>query len=133
MAGKRVLSIGNCAYDHGNIARILAHHFSAEVVPAATWEEAQRLLAQGHFDLVLVNRIFDADGSSGLEVIRLLKSQPGTQNLPVMLISNYEEAQQQAQALGAVRGFGKASLEHGSTLELLRPYLRSEPASAASS
>ena len=43
--------------------------------------------------------------------------------LPVMLVSNYPDAQQEAQAAGAVPGFGKAQVSSPETLDLLRTYL----------
>ena len=45
-------------------------------------------LRAGEFDLVLVNRVLDADGSSGLDLIRAIKADPDLANVPVMLVSN---------------------------------------------
>src|SRR5437879_6480114 len=100
MTAKRVLSVGQCFADHGGITRTLTRHFTAEVVPAATVEEVKDQLRQGTFDLILVNRIFDADGSSGLDMIDQLKKDNVSRAIPVMLVSNYEDAQQQAVAKG---------------------------------
>jgi CheY-like chemotaxis protein len=123
MSAKRVLSIGQCDYDHGNIARTLRHHFGAEVVPAATAEEGFTHLRQGAFHLVLINRILDMNGADGHAIITRLKSDEALQSVPVMLVSNYEDAQAKAVAAGALPGIGKASLTHGATLELLREHL----------
>ena len=43
--------------------------------------------------------------------------------VPVMLISNYPEAQEKAVSDGAVRGFGKAVLDDPATVELLAAFL----------
>jgi CheY-like chemotaxis protein len=67
-------------------------------------------LRQGTFALVLVNRVFDADGSSGLELIRTLKADEALKAVPVMLVSNYDDAQAQAAEVGALPGFGKSAL-----------------------
>lgn len=123
MSARRVLSVGNCAFDHGNIARFLRQQFGAEVVPAAGLDEALQRLRSASFDLVLVNRVLDADGSSGHEVIRRIKSEPDLKGVAVMLISNFVDAQDQAVTLGAVRGFGKNDLNRPETVELLRPFL----------
>jgi len=40
-----------------------------------------------------------------------------------MLVSNFADAQDQAVALAAVRGFGKADLQAPSIVDLLRPFL----------
>lgn len=72
---------------------------------ATAWE-----LRQGAYDLVLVNRVLDEDSSSGLDLIRQLKADPALARIPVLLVSNYVDAQAQAVALGALRGFGKNDL-----------------------
>jgi two-component system chemotaxis response regulator CheY len=119
----RVLSVGQCSLDHGTISRALRDDFAAEVVPASSSDQALTLLRQGAFDLVLVNRIFDADGESGLELIRQLKADDGLRQVPVMLVSNFADAQQKAVAAGAEAGFGKASLAAAETRAKLKPYL----------
>ena len=68
------------------------------------------------YDLVLVNRVLDEDGSSGLELIRALKHDPALADVPVMLVSNHADAQEAAFDLGASPGFGKASLHSDATL-----------------
>lgn len=120
MAGKRVLSVGQCQFDHGGITSRLGEVFGAVVVPADHAAQALAQLDHERFDLVLVNRIFDADGGSGIDLIRCLNS-PGRP--PRMLVSNLAEAQDQAVAAGAVRGFGKAELREPSLVETLKPFL----------
>jgi two-component system chemotaxis response regulator CheY len=113
--------VGQCGYDHGQISRSLARALDAEFVRAET--HAQALLAlqsQGPFDLVLVNRVGDADGAPGLDLIRRLKADPGSSQVPVMLVSNYQDAQLQAMEAGALRGFGKSDLGSGREIEALR-------------
>jgi two-component system chemotaxis response regulator CheY len=61
-------------------------------------------------DLVLVNRIGDDDGASGLELIRTIKADPALSTLHVMLVSNFADAQTEAIGLGALPGFGKSEL-----------------------
>ena len=123
MSTKRVLSVGQCCADHGAITRTIQGHFDATVVPADDLAEARAQLREGAFDLVLVNRILDADGSSGLDVVKQLKADEASRDLPVMLVSNYEESQQQAVQAGAVRGFGKGALGQPQTIARLRTYL----------
>lgn len=111
MSTKQILSIGQCFADHGAIERTFQKHFAAEVIGADTASEALDLLRQQSFHLILVNRVFDADGAGGIEFVRQLKANE-QQTVPVMLVSNYEDAQRQAVAAGAVPGFGKAALGH---------------------
>jgi two-component system chemotaxis response regulator CheY len=110
MSVRRVLSVGQCGPDHGSISRTLSQAFGVEVVAADTATEALEQLRQQSFALVLVNRVFDWDGSSGLDLIRQVKNDPETSQVPVMLVSNLADAQQQAIGAGALPGFGKASL-----------------------
>ncbi len=116
MPGARILDVGQCGFDHGSIARFLKKVYGAEVTGADTAGEALATLRAGGFDLVLVNRLFDGDGSPGVALIRTIKADPDLANLPVLLVSNYPEAQAEAQTLGALAGFGKADLRAGKPL-----------------
>jgi CheY-like chemotaxis protein len=123
MTAKRVLSVGQCWADHRKIARTL-EPFSAEVVSADTTEEAVAQLRAGPpFALVLVNRVYDGDGSSGMDLIRQMKADPALEAVPVMLVSNYDDAQEEAVAAGAAPGFGKSALYGPLVVERVRAFL----------
>ncbi len=126
MASRRVLSVGQCFANHSSIRRTLEEHFAVEVIPAATMAEVKARLQEDRFDLILVNRIFDADGVSGLGLIEQLKQDEKTQDMPVMLVINYEDAQKEAVARGALPGFGKASLGQPQMLGRLRKVLENQ-------
>jgi CheY-like chemotaxis protein len=121
---KRVLSVGQCFADHSSLSRVLRSSFAAEVVGADTSRETLDQLRQEAFALVLVNRVFDADGTSGLDLIRAIKADDKLRSVPVMLVSNYEDAQAQAVQAGAVPGFGKAALGQPHMLARVESYLR---------
>lgn len=123
MADKKVLSVGQCNYDHGNISRALKGSFGAEVVRVDTADEALAKMKGEPFALVLVNRVFDSDGGSGLDLIRQAKADEAIAGQPMMLVSNFPEAQAEAVSAGAVPGFGKASLDRPETAEALKRYL----------
>ena len=59
--------------------------------------------------LALVNRVLDGrfDSAGGIELIRRLAGDP-SHKAALMLISNYPEAQAQAEQAGAAPGFGKS-------------------------
>ncbi|MDB5344189.1 MAG: hypothetical protein JWP89_2566 [Schlesneria sp.] len=120
---KHVLSVGQCGFDHSAIDRFLGQHFEVKVTPSATAVDATRQLRQQIYDLILVNRQFDADGSEGLDFIRQLKAAPNLQTIPVMLVTNFREYAQQAESLGAVPGFGKSELGLPALAKRLVPYL----------
>ncbi len=118
----RILDVGQCGMDHGSISRHLTKGYRAEVARAHSAAEALKLLQGGQFDLVLVNRVFDRDGSPGLDLIRTIKADPALADLPVMLVSNYPTAQADARTLGALPGFGKDDLR-SATIPALRDAL----------
>lgn len=124
MSSKRVLSIGQCGADHASISSTLRRNFDAEVVAASSAQAALERLRREAFALVLVNRVFDADGSSGLDLIRHVRGDERLRSIPVMLVSNYSDAQAEAVAVGAVPGFGKGRLGQPEMLERVRPFLQ---------
>jgi len=80
-------------------------------------------LREGTFDLVLVNRVLDADGSDGVEIIEQMKSEPALESIPVMLVTNYLEHQERAVEAGAEPGFGKDELNGPDTRRRLESFL----------
>jgi CheY-like chemotaxis protein len=121
---KRVLSVGQCYADQYTITRFLRDTFGAEVIAADSTRQALDQARRETFTLILVNRVFDADGSSGLEFIQTVKADEQLRAVPIMLVSNYDDAQAQAVQAGAVHGFGKAALSHPQTMARLEPHLR---------
>lgn len=120
---KTVLGVGNCSFDHGNIAALILANFDAEVVAASLKDEAMEKLRSDSFDLVLVNRKLTQDLGDGLELIERIKADPQLAQTPVMLLSNFPEAQKTAVAAGAEPGFGKAELGWPETVEKLGRFL----------
>lgn len=112
---RKVLDVGQCDLDNYLITQMLQRQFGAEVTRVRTHRDAQAALEATAYDLVLINRINDADGSPGLEFLRSLKADPATAAVPVMLVSNYADAQADAVAAGAQPGFGKSQLDAAET------------------
>lgn len=120
---KTVLSIGQCSADHASISRLLQTKFQAIIKTADSIEEAvKHSHNNSSIDLILVNRIFDLTGEEGLNFIRDHLAGPA-KLIPVILVSNYADAQDSAVALGAKRGFGKAALNSPETEKILREFL----------
>jgi DNA-binding response OmpR family regulator len=119
----RILSVGQCAFDHRNLTSRLGARLDAEITSADTFDEALTELRAGDFDLLLVNRVTDADNSSGLELIRSVKADPSLASIPTMLVSDFPEAQAKAVALGAFPGFGKSAMAHQKTLSQIEAVL----------
>jgi CheY-like chemotaxis protein len=120
---KHVLDVGQCGFDHSSIRQLLVNEFGAAVVQAHRLDDALERLRNERFDLVLVNRKLDADYSDGLAVLRAIKGDPSLAATPVMLVSNFADAQVTAVAAGAEPGFGKAELDLPGTREKLQRFL----------
>lgn len=120
----RVLSVGQCVPDHGSITRFLQSVFDVQVEKVDTGPDALDQLRKRPYDLVLINRKLDADYSEGTEILRQIKADPNLAGVPVMLVTNYKEHQQNAVALGAVYGFGKNELGSSDAIARLEPYLK---------
>ena len=119
---KRVLDVGQCGPDHSAI-RALIESLGASVERVARQNEALQRLRNEPFDLVLVNRKLDIDYSDGTDLIRAMQADDTLREVPVMLVSNYSEAQTRAVALGAAPGFGKMALGAPDTRERLARFL----------
>lgn len=120
----RVLDVGQCDFDHGNIGKMLVEQFGAVVDRAHNTDEAVKAISKNRYDIVMVNRIFDADGAEGTELIEKLKADESARRTTVMLVSNYADAQDAAVALGAERGFGKNAIGDPATIQCLAAFLR---------
>ncbi len=118
----RVLNVGQCAFDHGSIARVLMT-LGAQTIKVDFHRDVLRAINQHSPALILVNRVNDSDASSGIDLIRELKSDAEVSTIPVMLISNHADAQQAAIQAGAIPGFGKYALHSPATASLLRSVL----------
>lgn len=74
-------------------------------------------------DLLLINRQMDGDfpgvSGGGINLIRELLGVPG-RKAALMLISNFEDAQQEAVGVGAAPGFGKARAGSAEAAERMR-------------
>jgi CheY-like chemotaxis protein len=123
MSKKRVIDCGNCGPDHSSISRLLRSLFDVEIVQTNTGDETLVELRRQRADLVLVNRKLDIDYSDGMKVIEQLKSSEDFAEVPVMLVTNHDEYQQQAVAAGALYGFGKLELSSPKTKERLTAVL----------
>jgi DNA-binding NtrC family response regulator len=120
-----VLSVGQCGYDDSRIAQVVRKALGMYVERAHSAEEARRLIAEKPYALVLVNRVFDA-GGSGIDLIGELKRNGVA--TPLMLVSDYADAQAKAIANGAVPGFGKSAIGSPDVVRTLQGAVPAAPA-----
>lgn len=120
---KTVLDVGQCNPDHSSISGLLKQHFDVNVQRVHAHDEAIAMTKELKPALVLINRLYDANGDEGIETLRALKADDATAAIPVMIVSNYADAQEAAITAGAVQGFGKSSLNTPETAALLSEHL----------
>lgn len=103
-----VALVGHCGPDSWMLKSVVERAFPVAHVAMVNDAASARLHAE-KADLLMVNRELDGDfgTGSGLDLIRVLMSLP-RRRAAIMLVSNYADAQAQAEALGAAPGFGKA-------------------------
>ena len=121
-----VISVGQCGYDNSRIRSLIRSIDSTvEIKETDSHQETMEVLTSlGEAALVLVNRVFDMDGSSGMDLISQLKSKESEfAGIPVMLVSNYEKSQAEAIANGAIPGFGKSELQSVETRQKIESVL----------
>jgi response regulator RpfG family c-di-GMP phosphodiesterase len=120
-----VISVGQCGYDNSRIRSLIRSIDSTvEIKETDSHQETMEVLTSlGEAALVLVNRVFDMDGSSGMDLISQLKSKESEfAAIPVMLVSNYEKSQAEAIANGAIPGFGKSELQSVETRQKMNRF-----------
>ncbi|TWU56767.1 response regulator PleD [Rubripirellula tenax] len=120
---KTLLDCGNCGPDFNSIRQMVTSNFNASVVQSHGTEDTLDMLRQRKIDLVTVNRKLDRDYTDGMEVIKAIKADPELSDIPVMLVTNYDEHQDAAVKIGCARGFGKLSIGDAATKAMLEPYL----------
>lgn len=119
----RILVVGNCDPDFASLRSMLEHNFDVQISRAMFVDEACEILERVSFDLVVVNRRIFADDSDGAQLIDRMIASREWAATPVMLISNFPDAQQDAVRRGARSGFGKSALNDPATIQKLAELL----------
>jgi CheY-like chemotaxis protein len=118
----RILNVGQCQIDGPWMKDVLEERLGVVVENADSASEAAEKARRHRYRLILVNRELAHDSASGLDVVsELVARDPQT---PVMMVSDYAEAQAAAVERGAIPGFGKRDFESAETLERLAEIVR---------
>ena len=124
---KKVMSVGQCNPDHFALSDFLKRNFSCEVIRIDSTEEALEKLKLEKVDLVLVNRKLDIDYTDGTILIDKMKEDQNFKSIPVMLVSNYPEYQEEAVSKGALWGIGKQDYHKDESVEKFKDVLEKIP------
>ena len=100
LAKKRILIVEDNP-DIVDLIRIFLQNFSPNLLlgTAHNGFEALDYLTHNHPHLMILDIMMP--GMNGFEVLERLKRLPGRQNIPVLVLTGYQDAAQKAQALGA--------------------------------
>lgn len=116
---KNVILVGHCAADSGTLSLLIAQTAPGVAVQRIN-DDASLQRASGADALLLVNRVLEGSFPDGDGVALIKRVNAGANAPAAMLISNYPDAQQAAQAAGALPGFGKSQAWEQPTLQMLR-------------
>src|SRR5438874_10520849 len=124
---KRIVAlVGHCGPDSSYLRMAVQSAVrEAQILMVDDDEDLSRLIQHG-VDLLLLNRELDWGFSvrRGVDLIKQLRAEQP--QLKVMLVSNYADAQAEAQAAGAVPGFGKREIGSPRVKDVLRSALTEE-------
>ena len=115
---KRILLVGHCGVDGPRLKDELSRALPGVKVERINSDDDLRRTVGEGADLLLVNREPVGFEGEGLDLIKQVKSQ--NPDCKVMLVSDYDDAQQQAEKVGAMKGFGKSEMGSPQVAELIR-------------
>lgn len=127
---KKVLIVGHCGPDSSYLRMAVKNAAPAVQIVAADDPQTLTAALERGVDLVLFNRElgYGWEKPMGVDVIRSLKET--MPQLRTMLVSNYPDAQQAAEAAGALKGFGKREIGTPRVTQLLKDALATTPTEA---
>lgn len=105
-----VALVGHCGPDSSFLRMAVSGAVSGVRVVMVDSDTELNEALDGGVDLLMLNRKLDFgfDQHDGVELLRRIKQRYPDQK--VMMISNYADAQQAAEAAGAIPGFGKREI-----------------------
>jgi two-component system, chemotaxis family, chemotaxis protein CheY len=118
--------VGHCNIDGPRLEREFSNKLRDTEVTRVNNDDDLERASESNCAMLMINREpvgFDRDG---LEIVRKLKeSHP---DLRVMLVSDYEDAQAEAQQLGALPGFGKSEIGSDKLIRRIEDALETQDA-----
>ncbi|MBB6429056.1 hypothetical protein [Algisphaera agarilytica] len=114
-----VALVGHCGFDSSSLTRLAKSALPDAKIVAVNSQSALDEVAHAQ-SLLLINRVLDGrfDAGSSLAMIQQLAQRDDSPAM--MLVSNYPDAQAEAEAAGALPGFGKSDLGKPETAQRLR-------------
>ena len=104
----RILLVGHCGVDGPRLQSEIRSFLKGANVERVNSDSDLRRACEDGADLLLVNREPLGFETEGLDLIKQVRKDFPDQK--VMLVSDHADAQQEAEAAGALRGFGKGDI-----------------------
>ena len=110
--------MGHCGFDASTLQSSV-QRIAGDIPVMMVNSRAKLDEHSGTGTLMLINRVLDGrlDADGGIDLIAQLSG--GDASPKMMLISNYADAQEQAEQAGAMPGFGKSDIRDSATETLL--------------
>ena len=105
---KRILLVGHCGVDGPRLQSEISSFMQGADVLRVNSDGDLRRECEAGADLLLVNREPVGFSKLGVDIVRELHEKFPDQK--VMLVSDYQDAQQEAEQAGAIPGVGKADI-----------------------
>jgi hypothetical protein len=127
---QRIALVGHCGPDAAMLKHTVQRFANGATVEVVTDDTQLQRVISGDA-LLLVNRVLDGEFAvgQGVDLIRELAGR--AQGPRFMLVSNHEDAQQEAREAGAYPGFGKNDLGQARMQANLEAAMNGEAASSA--
>jgi DNA-binding NarL/FixJ family response regulator len=119
---QQIILVGHCNIDGPRLQREISTKLpETDVIRVNSDDDLQRA-CNSPCALLLINREPVGFERDGLDLVRdLRESHP---SLRMMLVSDYDDAQQEAQQLGALPGFGKREIGSDSLIERIEEAMK---------
>lgn len=114
----KVILVGHCGADTGSLTWFVGDATGLPVEGVNSAARLRKVMAPD--TLLLVNRVLDGDFDADTGVALIGELAKETNPPPMMLVSNYTDAQAAAEKAGALPGFGKSQIGEKKLADRLR-------------
>ncbi len=119
----KVILVGHCEHDSGKIVDSLLRAGFKEFKSADSVDEAVGFLGKEDISLFVGNRVIGSDEKGGIALVDKVKGCDEGKDIPIMILSGFEETQKEAVEHGAVQGVGKAVIASDETINEFKKYV----------
>ena len=124
----RVTLVGHCGPDSSYLRMAISSALPGAKVSLADTDRELETALDGGVDLMLFNRVLESGFSNRDGIGKLAEIKQLHPDLRVMMVSNFADAQQAAENVGAEPGFGKREIGSARVTERLRNALSTSDA-----